>query len=65
MKGYEDLPDGTAFGVMSVESEAVWEQIADGTYQGFSVEGVFDYEKPLTPEQQALRTIEKLLKEIC
>lgn len=64
MKGYEDLPDGTAFGVMSVESDVVWKQITDGQYQGFSVEGVFDYEKPLTPEQQTLRTIEKLLKEI-
>jgi hypothetical protein len=35
--------------------------------RGFSVEGLFDYEEPkkqLSPEEQALKKIEELLKEI-
>lgn len=61
MKGYEDLPDGTAFGVMSVEDDNIWKEVVAGTYQGFSVEGVFDYEKPLSKEEQALRNFSAML----
>lgn len=44
---FEEIADGSLFGEFHVTNDEVWEQIKDGTYKGFSLEGVFD----LTPEQ--------------
>lgn len=52
MKGFEDMPDGTWFGSMYVENDEAWQQVKDGTFRGFSVEGNFGYLMPKkTPEQ--------------
>lgn len=40
-KGFEDLPEGTWFGTYKVNNEGVWNQVKDGTFKGFSVEGDF------------------------
>jgi hypothetical protein len=40
-KGFEDLPEGTWFGTYKVNNEDVWNQVKDGTFKGFSVEGDF------------------------
>ena len=42
-----DVADGTLFGEFHVINDEVWQQVKDGTFKGFSLEGVFD----LTPEQ--------------
>ena len=44
---FEDIADGSLFGEFHVTNDEVWTQIKDGTYKGFSLEGIFD----LTPEQ--------------
>lgn len=44
---FEEIADGSLFGEFHVTNDEVWEQIKDGTYKGFSLEGIFD----LTPEQ--------------
>ena len=44
---FDEIADGSLFGEFHVTNDAVWDQIKDGTYKGFSLEGVFD----LTPEQ--------------
>jgi len=64
MKGFEEVANGSWFGSFYVENTDVWNQIKDGTFKGFSVEGMFDYEEPISAEENALRTIDKLLKEI-
>ena len=67
MAGFEDVADGSWFGSFYVENPDVWNQIKSGELRGFSVEGLFDYEEPkapLSPEEQALKKIEELLKEI-
>jgi DNA-binding phage protein len=64
MKGFEEVADGSAFASYYVENEEVWNKIKKGELRGFSVEGLFDYELPLTAEENALKTIEKLLNEI-
>lgn len=46
MEAFSDLPDGTWFGSFYVENPKVWELIKSGEVRGFSVEGLFDYEKP-------------------
>lgn len=45
--GFEEIADGSLFGEFHVTNDAVWEQIKEGTYRGFSLEGIFD----LCPEQ--------------
>jgi hypothetical protein len=61
MKGYEDVADGSWFGSFYVENSDVWNSIKDGSYKGFSVEGLFDYDQPKSPEELALAKIANLL----
>ena len=64
MKGFEDVADGSWFGSFYVENPDVWKSIKEGTYKGFSVEGMFDYNEPISAEENALIQIEKLLSEL-
>jgi hypothetical protein len=41
MAGYEDAPEGSWFGSFHVNNDEVWASIKDGTFKGFSVEGLF------------------------
>jgi hypothetical protein len=63
MKGFEDLPEGTWFVSMYVDNDAVWNEVKAGTFRGLSVEGLFDYTRPMTKEEQLLQQIEALLNE--
>jgi hypothetical protein len=62
MAGFEDVADGSWFGSFYVENPKVWDAIKSGGLKGFSVEGLFDYEPTLTPEEEALNKIAKLLE---
>ena len=44
---FDEIADGSLFGEFHVTNDEVWDQIKDGTYKGFSLEGIFD----LSPEQ--------------
>ena len=41
-KGFEDIEEGSLFGTYKVLNEDVWEEIKNGTFKGFSLEGYFD-----------------------
>ena len=45
--GFEDIADGSLFAEFHIVNDEVWNAVKDGTYKGFSLEGVFD----LVPEQ--------------
>ena len=45
--GFDDIADGSLFAEFHIVNDEVWEQVKDGTFKGFSLEGVFD----LIPEQ--------------
>lgn len=45
--GFDDIADGSLFAEFHVVNDEVWDAIVDGTYKGFSLEGVFD----LVPER--------------
>ena len=62
MAGFEDVADGSWFGSFYVENPKVWDKIKSGELKGFSVEGMFDYESALSPEEEALNKIAKLLE---
>jgi hypothetical protein len=39
------LPKGTWFGVYKVDNQQVWEKVKDGTFNGYSIEGLFEHRK--------------------
>lgn len=45
--GFEEIADGSLFAEFHIVNDAVWEQVKDGTFKGYSLEGVFD----LVPEE--------------
>jgi len=64
MQGFEDVTDGSWFGSFYVENKNVWDSIKSGEYKGFSVEGLFDYEEPISEEEQAIKKIMSLINDI-
>lgn len=48
-EGFADIADGSLFAEFHVTNDEVWQAVKDGTYQGFSLEGLFD----LKPERNA------------
>lgn len=61
MKGFEDMPDGTWFGSMYVGNEEAWSHVKEGKLRGFSVEGTFDYAKPVMTAEKILQRLSQLL----
>ena len=49
--GFEDIADGSLFAEFHIVNDDVWAQVKDGTFKGYSLEGVFD----LVPEQDEER----------
>lgn len=43
-KGFEDISDGSLFATYKINNTKIWEAIKDGTFKGFSIEGLFDFE---------------------
>jgi hypothetical protein len=66
-KGFEDVSDGSWFGTFKVENERIWSLVKNGTFKGFSVEGIFKYEKTnetITEEEIMMSKIINILKKI-
>ncbi len=61
MEQFKDIPDGSWFGSFYVENEDVWQAVKKGELRGFSVEGLFQYDEPMTKEEEALKKISELL----
>jgi hypothetical protein len=64
MKGFEDVKEGSWFGSFKVENEEVWNMIKDGKVKGFSVEGIFNYSKPISKEEKMMDEIIDILKQV-
>lgn len=42
-KGFEDVPDGSWFISIKVNTDETWERVKAGDLKGFSIEGLFNY----------------------
>jgi hypothetical protein len=65
--GFEDVADGSWFGSFKVENDKLWGEVKAGTFKGFSVEGLFRYEKAgmiVQKEEQIMAQIFKILEQI-
>lgn len=52
--GFQDAPDGSWFVSMRVDNDKVWNEIKEGKYKGFSVEGMFAKEEPIPTDDQII-----------
>lgn len=43
--GFENIEEGSLFCSYKVENDSIWDAIKDGTFLGFSLEGIFSVEK--------------------
>ena len=65
MQGFEDLPDGSWFGSFKVDNDKVWQRVKAGEVKGFSVEGVFNYERSgSTADEVTMSAIIKILQKV-
>jgi len=64
MKGFEDAPDGSWFGSFKVDNEGVWNDVKEGKFKGFSVEGLFTYKTKPTKEQELMNQVYKILEQV-
>jgi hypothetical protein len=61
--GFDGITEGSWMGSYKVDNPEVWTSIMNGTFQGFSVEGMFDMEiQKKTIEQEILDTIDEIAK---
>lgn len=57
--GFENVEEGSLFGVYEITDDNLWKAIEDGTFKSVSLEGYFTYEEIKEP---AISTIEELLE---
>ena len=59
---FEKVPDGSWWGSMRVENDDIWQQVKDGTFKGFSVEGIFSSSKELDLQTRIIAKIRAVIK---
>lgn len=57
--GFDEISDGSLFAEFHVTNDEVWQAIKDGTYKGFSLEGIFQLE-PETDKDYVAEAVEDL-----
>jgi len=62
--GYQDLPVGTWFVSMKVKNDNVWEMVKKKELNGFSVSGFFEEIEAFYKEQEFLKQLSEILKNI-
>jgi|TARA_R100000084_G_scaffold109068_2_gene73816 hypothetical protein len=60
-KGFDKLTNGSWFVSYKVDNDEVWKQVKDGTFKGFSVEGVFSESRKMDVDKMIIEEIEKAL----
>lgn len=63
-KGFENISDGSLFATYKVFNDDVWNAVKDGTYKGFSLEGIFELTETKTDEDKTLDEIMDILNKI-
>lgn len=62
--GFESIEDGSLFATYKVENRQIWQQIKDGTFKGFSLEGLFDLEYTKKQKYSMTQNMKKLFNKI-
>ena len=64
MRGFEDAPDGSWFGSMKVDNDYAWAEVKAGNVKVFSVEGIFNYSKKPSVQEEILSEVKKILSSV-
>lgn len=60
--GFNELPDGSAFGVFKVDNDEVWADVKAGKYKGFSIEGKFNREPMINITEEETKLLTEALE---
>lgn len=64
-KAFTNVPDGSLFCTYHIENEEVWQKVKDGTFTGYSLEGIFNVEQAFSDaEEKEYQEIVNLINEI-
>jgi hypothetical protein len=61
-KGFDKAPNGSWFVSYKVDNDKVWNDVKAGTFNGFSVEGVFSESRKMDVDKMIIEEIEKALR---
>lgn len=62
--GFEDINDGSLFATFKVDNQDIWQQIKNGTFKGYSLEGLFNYVIPDNNTDEVVEDEEKIIDDI-
>jgi len=62
-KEFEKVPNGSLWGSAKVDNDEIWEQVKNGEFKGFSVEGMFKQLEPVSMDEEAINKIIKTIQD--
>lgn len=62
-KEFEKVPNGSLWGSAKVDNDEIWEQVKNGTFKGFSVEGMFKQLEPVTMDEDVINKIRETIQD--
>jgi len=62
-KEFEKVPNGSLWGSAKVDNDEIWEQVKNGEFKGFSVEGMFKQLEPVEMEEDLINKIRETIQD--
>ena len=62
-KEFEKVPNGSLWGSAKVDNDEIWEQVKNGTFKGFSVEGMFKQLEPVEMDENLINKIRETIQD--
>jgi len=62
-KEFEKVPNGSLWGSAKVDNDEIWEQVKNGEFTGFSVEGMFKQLEPVTMDEDLINKLRETIQD--
>jgi hypothetical protein len=62
-KEFEKVPNGSLWGSAKVDNDEIWEQVKNGTFKGFSVEGMFKQLEPVSMDEDLINKLRETIQD--
>lgn len=60
-KEFEKVPNGSLWGSAKVDNDEIWEQVKNGEFKGFSVEGMFKQLEPVEMDEDLINKLREII----
>jgi hypothetical protein len=60
---FEKVPNGSLWGSAKVDNDEIWEQVKNGTFKGFSVEGMFKQLEPVSMDEDLINKLRETIQD--